>query len=158
MIRYGFLTQAVVAHLEGELLELREPLIYRTRGIGGWPLPSDLEIRVPEGLVFDGASIPQFAWSFMPSKAQTVEEGALHDWAYRVGPHLGLRKRKYPDWLIYEALVLSNDGAEWQRQVIWRALRIAGWSAWNGYRKLDMSPDDPATLVTYSPAGKVWTN
>ncbi len=147
---YGFQNRAVLEHLDDELQRLREPLVYRSRGSLRYRQLVERELIVPAGFVFDGASIPRVAWTLMPSKSDTAEEGCLHDWAFRVGPHLGLGFAA-ANWLLWEALTHSGDGWAWQRTAMWAAVSSGGALAWNRWRKAALAPDHPAVLATFDP-------
>jgi len=149
VIWYGFESGVEVEHIDGELVRLTRPLVYRSPAFG--------RLEVPRGLIFDGASIPRWAWSFMPSKTATLEEGALHDWLYRGGIRLGY-DREAADYLIWEALDISQDGYAWQRRAVHGVLRAFGWAAWNNWREIDLDPHDPATLITFTSFGDIWTD
>lgn len=139
----GFDGWALTQHLGGELWQLARPLRYRSR--------AGVVYTVPEGMRFDGASIPRVVWTILPSKDACLEFGALHDWLYRVGPSLGVSKRMADD-LGWEALVIQGVGDEWQRDAIWDGLRIGGGPAWRYWRALKLDANDPIALITL-PAG-----
>jgi hypothetical protein len=134
----GFDDTASTKHLGGEIWRLLEPLHYRTRG--------GMLITMPSGMVFDGASIPRLVWPLLPSKAACLEFGSLHDWMYRVGPSIGVRKRHWADDIGWEALVLQKIGNEWQRDAIWEGLKIGGGPAWRRWRARALVASDPAAL------------
>lgn len=156
MADYGFHASARVTHLDGELWRLRAPLRYRSRGCDRYPELRDLLIEVPAGFVFDGASIPRLAWSLMPSKAATIEEGALHDWPFRFGPHLrpaiGFAAA---NWLLWESLEISDEGWAAQRWAMWSAVATGGGLAWWRWRRADLRPIAEALRV-YDPREAAW--
>jgi len=92
----------------------------------------DYEIK--KGFVWDGNSIPRIAWSFTgtPWAMDLLTAGLIHDWLYKTG----IVSRKVADEIHYK--VCRKHGVGWYRaQKMHKALRVAGWRAWNKHRKND---------------------
>lgn len=117
-----FKTDLVVTHLVGTgSYRLKEALIYAG---------SDLVV-IPEGFIFDGASVPQIFTNLFPKSGARYDRAAcLHDWLYATQT----TSRKEADDLFLEAM--KADGVNWAtRRTIYRAVRMFGWSAWNKVKK-----------------------
>ncbi len=98
------------------------------------------EWRAPAGLVCDGASIPQPAWSLVggPFNGKHRRAAILHDAAYCASgelqtsmPGVKLRyTRADADRMFYEAM--RCDGVNWlTAQTMWLAVRLGGWLPWD---------------------------
>jgi len=88
---------------------------------------SDDIISVPAGYVSDGSSVPKIFWSLVGSPmGSTAQSGFLHDFLY------GERKRtrKECDGIFVQAMFVLGV-PWWKRRVMWAALRLFGWVAWN---------------------------
>ena len=82
-------------------------------------------IVIPEGFVTDGLSIPRFAWAIVgPATGKAFVAGLLHDYLYsKASPHDFTRK--VADDLFLE--MMFNLGIGFRRNVIYAAVRAAGW-------------------------------
>lgn len=87
------------------------------------------QIAVPAGFVTDGASIPQFLWSVLPTWARYSRAAVLHDHLYsllRAGaPHPLAPARGAADAIFFEAMVACgvNSTVRW---LLWAAVRVFG--------------------------------
>lgn len=102
------------------LIRLREPLEFS-------------EFTVPAGFVSDGASIPRIGWTLIghPFDYNYLMEAIGHDFLYQTQT---LMTRKESDQWFYRKLHVKP----WLRvrsRIIYRALRLFGWIAWNQHRK-----------------------
>lgn len=87
------------------------------------------EIVVKAGFCFDGASIPQMAWSSIghPFTPEFVRAALVHDVVY----HTGLLTRSQADEMLLE--LLEADGVDWwKRRAMYRAVWLCGGSRWRG--------------------------
>ncbi len=92
------------------------------------------KFTIPEGFIWDGNSIPRIAWALTgtPWAMDLLCAGLIHDWLYKSG----LVSRKIADDIHYQAC--RQCGVGWYRaQKMHKALRVAGWHAWNKHRKND---------------------
>ena len=89
---------------------------------------SDEIIEVPEGYMSDLASIPWFARWLIPKLGRHAQAAVLHDIMYQY--HLYSQKRC--DEIFLEAMEVLKVPL-WKRRVMYRALRIGGWVAYNRY-------------------------
>ena len=111
----------------------RRAMVVASAGFG-WKLDYDGDdaglnlIRVPRGMITDGASVPRFAWWFLPPLAGSHMPAALvHDAGYAAGIH----RRRTCDKAFKEAMgVLSTPWL--QRNAAYLAVRLFGWWAWRG--------------------------
>jgi len=96
---------------------------------------ADAVITVPEGFVYDGASVPQAAWSIVRPFGRTLRASVIHDWLF-VAQEIGGRRipRKLADDIFREAMKVDS-GPPWnvtwfQREGSYRAVRAFGKEAW----------------------------
>lgn len=106
----------------------------------------DLTITVPEGFVFDGASVPMIFWPLFPmAHPQYIQASAMHDFLYsrggRFDGHLPwIDQTDFPlsrsevDRIFCEALGVLGMAAHW-RWAFWAAVRIGGAVWWPVKRK-----------------------
>ena len=103
---------------------IEQPLIYEVGALGSGAL-----ITVPTGFSTDGASIPQFLWSVMPTWGRYSRAAVIHDYLYVLlksgTPHPLAPDRRTADAIFYEAMVVcgTNSTVRW---VIWAAVRVFG--------------------------------
>ena len=87
---------------------------------------ADWGVRVPAGFITDLASVPWFARSIVPRWGRFGAAAIVHDWYYK-DQHV---ERDYADLVFYQ--MMAEDGVWWwRRQVIYAAVRLFGWAAWN---------------------------
>ncbi len=91
-------------------------------------------IQVPEGYETDGISIPRFCWVIVghPLSGEAVQASVIHDFLYQYG----LYDQKRSDEIFLEALIVLKVSV-WKRQIMFQALRMFGFVAWNNARKND---------------------
>lgn len=110
-----FISGSDAVILRGHRGYLLETLVYQTdRGE---------IITVPEEFEFDGASIPDFAWSAVghPFMRGYRRSAAIHDYLCRTKP---FNSRRVHD-IFYETL--ADDGVEWwRRQTLYKAVARFG--------------------------------
>jgi hypothetical protein len=108
------------------LVELREPLVYKSDWSWATKKGPVHTFVVPKGFVCDLASIPKFITWLVPSWDQTAGAGILHDWLYRTG----LLSRLDADALFYEALRAEPSTGRFWAFWMWAAVRVFGWGPW----------------------------
>lgn len=84
-------------------------------------------VLVPAGFVCDLASVPWWAWKFTYPKAHpdTAAAAVVHDWLYRTKAV----NRRTAD-LIFLAILLDNGAKPWKARIMYRAVRLWGWTRW----------------------------
>jgi len=129
-----FLTRHVLDEYEidGKSIDgqwvVRIPLIYRS--------VADDQYTVPRGFIHDLASIPRILQNVFQVNDQSRAAATLHDWLYCSQK----TTRAQADALFLEAMEVRGVG--WlQRQMMWAAVRSAGWIYWNK-RKNGMKAED----------------
>jgi hypothetical protein len=86
-------------------------------------------ITVPTGFETDGASIPRVFWSILDPFGPYFKAAVIHDWLY--SRHNRRFTRAQSDELFKEAMF--NNGLDWiRRELIYSAVRLAGWRNYNG--------------------------
>ena len=92
--------------------------------------PSDEIIIVPKGFDTDFASIPKIFWGILPPTGPYGKAAVIHDYCYRTACY----DRKTSDAIFLEGMTVLNV-SEWNKVVIYYAVRWFGWRAWNQRRK-----------------------
>jgi hypothetical protein len=89
---------------------------------------------VKAGFVFDGASIPRALWRLCghPLEAPRIAAALAHDWLYAAKE----AERADAD-AIYKTICQWVGISSFCRNVEYMALRLFGWSAWNGHTAED---------------------
>lgn len=115
-------------------MAMRTDLVARATGRDGWqlelPLVYEAEsgetIVVPPGFLTDLASIPQLAQAIYPVNDKHRRAAVVHDYLYTIQD----RSRAAADLIFLEAMAACD--VRWsQRRVMYRAVRLGGWVAWN---------------------------
>lgn len=85
-------------------------------------------IAVSKGFVTDFASVPRLFWLVIPKWGKYGNAAVIHDWLY--WEQSDKRDRKSADLIFLEAMVVLKV-SRWKRKVIYDAVRLFGWIAWN---------------------------
>lgn len=96
------------------------------------------EIVIPEGFVFDGASIPRFFWFFLSPVGLLFLPGLIHDFAYRYD---GLKTPGLPGWYVpgagrffwdklFRRTNIQVNGFVVISWIAFIALVLFGWLGW----------------------------
>ena len=121
MIRFGH-DCALSPYEDGVTWWLYWPVVYYgSRGV----------IRVPRGFDTDFASIPGPFTNILPRWGKYGRAAIIHDWLYWTQRC----SRKEADDTLLEAMYVLGV-AEWQRNAIYRAVRLFGWIAWRDNARL----------------------
>lgn len=124
-------------------------VLVRYLGEGKWRVEEDLviddselgEFTVPVGFVSDLDSIPRwFPLAHAVVKGASVTSAVAHDYLYEQGEINGDPiTQKQADEVYLRAM--ADEGVPWwKRRMIYRALRIGGFIAWNRHRANDEEP------------------
>jgi len=89
------------------------------------------ELEIPDGFIFDFASIPRVArWWRSPATGKHRLAAIVHDYLYNTKQC----KRKKADEIFYWCL--QQDGVpKWEAYLMYLAVRSGGWVAWNNNNK-----------------------
>ena len=96
-------------------------------------------IAMPEGFLFDLASIPRLGWWLIAPFELTIEAALIHDGLYRTGGcpawvRVGAPARftrREADLILLS--MMRRDGVpEWKCRSAFRAVRLFGGAAWAG--------------------------
>ena len=116
-----------------------------------WEVAEDWEFRIegdwyviPAGFTFDGASIPKFLHTWLSPTGVLLMGGLVHDFAYKYETLLKKNKKetignitqKKAD-LIFRDINIEQNGFHLLNKLAYWALRIGGFVAWNGHRKVN---------------------
>src|SRR5687767_6014245 len=101
-----------------------------------WVLLEDVQYNgfvVPRGFTTDFASTPRFLWWLLPPYGRYAAAAIVHDWLY----HRGVMMRITADRVFLEAMG-SLGVLIGVRYVMWAAVRLFGWLAWerNGNERM----------------------
>ena len=98
--------------------------------------------RVPEGFVFDGASVPKYFRSWLSPMGVLLIPGLVHDYGYKYAAILTdsaeqhIKDQKQMD-VLFRDIAINVNGFTIINYIAYYALRLGGWFAWNGHRKKD---------------------
>lgn len=105
-------------------------------------LPSGLEILIPSGFVFDGASVPRIAWNILSPTGILFIPGLVHDHGYRKGFLYGRHKNKMftdfkrKDWdNLFLEICNDVNGMYFLSKSSKFILSCFGFIAWNNNKK-----------------------
>jgi hypothetical protein len=104
----------------------------------------DVTVKIPQGFIFDGASIPRIFWLLLSPTGILFIPGLFHDYGYKYNYWLdenGNRifegyGQKFFDNQFGKLGEFINDMKVLDK-VAWAVLRSFGWIAWNNHRKND---------------------
>ena len=85
---------------------------------------------MPAGFETDFASVPRLFWRVVPPWGRYSPAAVVHDYLY----HTGKVSRLAADRLFLE-LMAALGVPLWKRQIMYWAVRLGGWLAWNASRK-----------------------
>ena len=101
------------------------------------------EYTIPAGFKFDGASIPKFLHTWLSPTGVLLMGGLVHDYAYKYatllktdGTTMGTINQKKADE-IFRDINIEQNGFHFLNYLAYWALRIGGFMAWNGHRKVN---------------------
>tara|TARA_B110000444_G_scaffold213539_1_gene210392 strand:- start:780 stop:1367 length:588 start_codon:yes stop_codon:yes gene_type:complete len=97
-----------------------------------------------QGFKFDGASIPKFLHTWLSPTGVLLMGGLVHDYAYKYETLLKLDKKKTMGKInqkkadqIFRDINIEQNGFHFLNNLAYWALRIGGFVAWNGHRKVN---------------------
>ena len=120
-------------------------------GTRHWEIANDFEYEVngekfviPAGFKFDGASIPKFLHPFLSPVGVLLIGGLVHDYAYKYETLLkknrkdtmGVITQKKADE-IFRDINIEINGFYLMNYLAYWSLRLGGFMAWNGHRKVN---------------------
>ena len=89
-------------------------------------------VRVPEGFMFDGCSIPRLLRNIIPVTGKKLVAGAIHDYLYRTAQ----LTREQADWCLFDALN-ENEVSNKVSNIMYYSVKKFGKRSWNNHRKND---------------------
>lgn len=99
---------------------------------------------IPAGFKFDGASIPKFLHTWLSPVGVLLMGGLVHDYAYKYKTLLKADKKNTMGELtqkdadiIFRDINIEQNGFHFLNNLAYWALRIGGFVAWNGHRKVN---------------------
>jgi hypothetical protein len=120
-----------------------------------YTLEDGVEIVIPKGFLFDGASIPRAFWPLLSPDGIMFIQGLLHDFGYRFDHFLTAGSRmkymdgegqSYWDGMFYREGNRIN-GMVPLNYTAWAALRAFGWIAWKKCRARSQKDTEAQLLV-----------
>ncbi len=91
-------------------------------------------IDVPFNFITDFASVPKLFWNILPPWGKYGRAAIIHDYLYFTLGLDDIYSRKECDKIFLEAMVTSGAW-RWKRQIMYYAVRLFGWFAWNKYKR-----------------------
>ena len=99
---------------------------------------------IPAGFRFDGASIPKFLHTWLSPTGVLLMGGLVHDYAYKYAMLLKADKKSTMGEIdqrkadqIFRDINIEQNGFHFLNNLAYLALRIGGFVAWNGHRKVN---------------------
>ena len=103
----------------------------------------EVEYVIPKGFQFDGASIPKFLHTWLSPTGVLLMGGLVHDYAYKYATlkrkgkgTYGVLTQKDAD-VIFRDINIEINGFHLLNYLAYWALRVGGFVAWNGHRKVN---------------------
>ena len=108
-----------------------------------WYFDTDnIEVIVPAGYIFDGASIPRIFWFVLSPTGLLLIPGLIHDYAYEHDYILTSAGDKYREnagrfyWdRVFRDTAIKINGFHIINYMAWFALVLGGWAAWWSHRR-----------------------
>ena len=118
-------------------------------GVRTWEVADDWAFKIngqwyiiPQGFVFDGASIPKFLHTWLSPTGVLLMGGLVHDYAYKYATLLKSGKKKTMGTItqkkadeIFRDINIEQNGFHLLNKLAYWALRIGGFVAWNKHIK-----------------------
>jgi hypothetical protein len=108
----------------------------------------EVEYVIPKGFQFDGASIPKFLHTWLSPVGVLLMGGLVHDYAYKYQTlkrkgkgTMGILTQKDAD-VIFRDINIEQNGFHLLNYLAYWALRLGGFVAWNGHRKVNAKVED----------------
>jgi hypothetical protein len=99
---------------------------------------------VPARFKTDFASVPRLFWRIVAPLGPHLPAAILHDWLYYSN---GMTRAK-ADMVLFVAMGLTNTNTVVRYLVYW-AVRLGGWHAWNAHRERDRKERMRRTIEEY---------
>lgn len=116
-----------------------------------WTAPDgkDRRVIVPEGLIYDGASVPRWAWTVAGILPDGLIRAAalIHDYFYMYKGRLPVtcyQRQDHIHWFnvaahwprkdvdrLFARILRESNYPRHKRRMAYRAVRLGGWTAWN---------------------------
>jgi len=102
-----------------------------------------IDMVIPKGFQFDGASIPKFLHTWLSPTGVLLMGGLIHDYGYKYQTLLkadkkttiGIKDQKWMDQT-FRDINIEINGFVLLNYLAYYALRLGGFVAWNGHRKV----------------------
>jgi len=108
-----------------------------------------MDLVIPKGFIFNGASIPKYFWSWVSPTGILLISGMIHDYGFRYGTLLKKGKKSSigPHSMAhFDKLFLSVNidvnGFKVINYVVFGGLRAGSWFMWNRHRKKNLQWKD----------------
>jgi hypothetical protein len=123
-------------------------------GVRTWEIAKDWHFEmngekyvIPKGFVFDGASVPKFLASWLSPTGVLLIGGLVHDYAYKYTVLLKKGQKEVSEVMsqkeadiIFRDINIEQNGFHLLNYLAYWALRLGGFMAWNGHRKVGAKP------------------
>ncbi len=114
----------------------------------------NVELFIPKGFVFDGASIPRPFWAILNPIGLLLIPGLLHDYAYKydqlwqvksngkITPYEKKAGKDYWD-ILFTDIGKEVNGFFLINAIAWAAVSFGGSGAWNKHREAGLTAEKP---------------
>jgi hypothetical protein len=91
----------------------------------------DIDLEIPKGFVFDGASLPRPFWAILghPMTPQYCTAALIHDFLYQ-----GKLPRHKAD-KIFRTVLKDHGTPNWKAQLMYRGVRLFGWIFYGKFQR-----------------------
>ena len=109
---------------------------------------SGVDLIIPKGFKFDGASVPKFLAQFLSPVGVLLIGGLVHDYGYKYETLLKKDKttvgKKSQKWMdeVFRDINIEINGFYFLNYLAYWALRLGGCVAWNKHRKVNSQIND----------------
>ncbi len=139
----SFVHKIIVFIFEVRKWEVIENWRYTYKSTG-----KEIELIIPKGFIFDGASIPRPFWAILNPIGLLLLPGLLHDYAYKYnqlwqvvdGKVISYEEGANKDFwdVLFKNVGREVNGFFLINGIAWLAVALGGSGAWDGHRKLGL--------------------
>ena len=99
-------------------------------------------IEVPKGFISDYASVPRMFQWIVPRFGKYNAAAVVHDWLFEHGKIEGSKIGRSLTDRIFLAIMKKSKCRRWRRKLMYRMVRMFGYSLWKKNRKNEVQTND----------------